>query len=330
MKKTALILLIVVLIAANSQTLLGLYFLNKGAELLNRQEIDTSIEYLDKSSSLLHLDPLPLRYMARAYFLKNETAKAIQILEQASKKYPDSLLVKQDLLDMYQKIGVIDVEIESFIGYTFNRGIEIGDFYLESYNYKEAKLWFDMVYNRSQEHRKDLIFRRLVTSVALESDASYIESLASDFGKYFEDFTVLDIDSQKLVTGSELRWVLPENVSGLRANHPYDYSHNAMMWWSGRTSLLFTSKTKGLYLIHLRLFADSDLPAKFLIGVNGHPKYFFLITGYQELAVPIPVCNFYSTLDIWFLDGEVSKEGDKNLFVQQIRFSNLFVGLSGC
>lgn len=315
-------------------TFVGLLTLQHGAAALARVEqtgadpamLAASIGDLQRAAELLPADPLPLRYLARAYQQSGRQADAIAVLEQATLLAPQSILVRQELLLAYQTAGRYERSalLETKLGYTPEQGVAIGDAYLANGNAVQALLWYDRVGDRWPERAKQLAFRRLVAAISLNDPRA--PALLRQTQATLPGLEAPRVGTQQVVVnGAALRWVgdvsLPDAPSGISLNYPYGGSEG-VFWWNGRGTLIVAVDQPETYLLRITTYNTAPPPVELAFGVNGHRIHYVSLTGGDNtpsvVEFPVSIYPPLASLDVWFLNNAMVNGQDRNAMIGRI------------
>jgi tetratricopeptide (TPR) repeat protein len=322
------------LLYAVAPTLAGLFRLQRGAATLARVEqtgadpamLAASIGDLQRAAELLPADPLPLRYLARAYQQSGRPEEAIAALERAASLVPQSILVRQELLLAYQTAGRQEQSavLETELGYTPEQGIAIGDTYLANGDHALALLWYDRVCDRWPERTEQLAFRRLVAAIPLNDPRA--PALLRQAQATLPGFEAPHVGTQPIVVnGAALRWVgdvsLPDAPAGTPLNYPYDGSQG-VFWWEGRGTLIVAVDQPDTYLLRITTYNSKPPPIELAFGVNGNRVHYASLTTGDEtwLVVEFSVTLHppLASLDVWFLNNAMVNGQDRNAIIGSI------------
>jgi len=281
---------------------------------------------LRHAAALLPNDPLPLRYLARAYQQSGRPEEAIAALERATTLAPQSILVRQELLLAYQTAGRHEQSavLETELGYTPERVIAVGDAYLASGDHAMALLWYDRVCDRWPERTEQLAFRRLVAAIPLNDPRTL--GLLHQAQATLPGFEAPRVGAQPIsVNGATLRWVrdvsLPDAPSGTPLNYPYGDSQGAF-WWNGRGTLIVAVDQPDTYLLRITTYNSKPPPVELAFGVNGNRLHYASLTAGDEtwLVVEFSVIlhSPLASLDIWFLNDSIVNGQDRNAIIRDI------------
>jgi len=314
--------------------LAGFVSLQRGAAALTLAEqagsdpttLAGSIADLRRAAELLPDDPLPLRYLARAYRQSGRLDEAIATLEQAAVLAPQSLLIRQELLLAYKAAGRPELAalLEAELGYVPEQGIAVGDAYLAAADAEHALLWYDRVFQRWPEYKRQLAFRRLLAAIA--SNDPRAPALLHQAQLILPDFKAPRVGTQKtVVAGAELRWVedvsLPDAVSGTPLNYPHGGSEG-VFWWSGRGSVILEVDQASTYLVRITIRNGDPPPVEVAFGANGQPVHYVSLTDGDDtwsiVEIPLALHPPLASLDVWFLNNDMVNGRDRNAVIGQI------------
>lgn len=315
-------------------TFAGLFTLQRGAAVLARVEqaeadpamLAASMVDLQRAAALLPTDPLPLRYLARAYQQSGRLEEAIAVLEQAALLAPQSILIHQELLLAYQTAGRYEqgALLETQLGYAPEQGVAVGDAYLANGDYAQALLWYDRVCDRWPERAEQLAFRRLVAAIPLNDPRA--PALLRQAQATLTDLEAPRIGAQPVVVnGAALRWVgdvsLPDVSSGIPLNYPYGGSEG-VFWWDGRGTLIVAVDQPGTYLLRITTYNSSPPPVELAFGVNGHRVQSTSLTRGDNtpsvVEFPVTLHPPLASLDVWFLNNDMVNGQDRNATIGRI------------
>ncbi|MGB9631691.1 MAG: hypothetical protein ACPL8I_00035 [Chloroflexaceae bacterium] len=322
------------LVYAVAPTFAGLFALQRGAAALARAGqtgadpamLAASIGDLQRAAELLPTDPLPLRYLARAYQQSGRPEEAIAILERAASLASQSILVRQELLLAYQTAGRLEESalLETELGYTPQQGIAIGDAYLASADHAQALLWYDRVCDRWPERAEQLAFRRLVAAIPLNDPRA--PALLLQTKVTFPDLEVPRVGTQQVVVnGAALRWVgdvaLPEVAFGTPLNYPYG-GLEGVFWWEGRGTLIVAVDQPDTYLLRITTYNSAPPPVEMAFGVNGRRVHDVSLRGGDNtpsvVEFPVTLHPPLASLDVWFLNNDMVNGQDRNATIGRI------------
>lgn len=335
-------LIATVLLYTVAPTFAGLVTLQRGAAALARAEqagadpamLAASIGDLQRAAELLPTDPLPLRYLARAYQQSERPEEAIAVLERAATLAPQSILVRQELLLAYQAAGRHEESalLETELGYTPEQGIAIGDAYLANGDYIHALLWYDRVCDRWPERAEQLAFRRLVAAIPLNDPRA--PALLLQAQVTFPDLEAPRVGTQQIVVdGAALRWVgdvaLPEVAFGAPLNYPYG-GPEGVFWWEGRGTLIVAVDQPDTYLLRITTYNSAPPPVEIAFGVNGRRVHYASLTGGDNtpsvVEFPVTLHPPLASLDVWFLNNAMVNGQDRNATIGRIEILKVHPG----
>lgn len=285
-----------------------------------------SIGDLQRAAELLPADPLPLRYLARAYQQSGHPEDASAVLERAAALAPQSILIRQELLLAYQMAGHHEQSalLETELGYVPDQGIAIGDAYLANGDHAQALLWYDRVCDRWPERTEQLAFRRLVAAISLNDPRALALLLQTQ--ATLPGFEAPRVGTRPImVNGAALRWVgdvsLPAAPAGTPLNYPYGGSQG-VFWWDGRGTLIVAVDQPDTYLLRITTFNSEPPPIELAFGVNGNRvRDASLMAGDETWSVvefPVTLYPPLASLDVWFLNNDTVNGQDRNAIVGSI------------
>ncbi len=303
--------------------------MHQGASLLELADgesprsplISEAISYLQTAADLLPHDPLPLRYLARAYRASGQLEEAIAVLERAHALEPENLLVKKELMLAYQDVGRPNEVLEIEFGYSPDRLMYLSELGLESGHYVEVLQVYDLIVERWPEYYDRVLFCRIVAYLSGQGavPVNLIESLNDTEG------VVNGNGMRQIVPGAAFRWVYPGCDRQL--NVPYGGS-KGIFWNNGRGSLLISIDESAYYLLRIIVCDCFPPPIEMSFGINGQViKYVDLVEGdnsWDEQSFVVLLSAPLVSLDVWFhndyyLEGEL----DRNAIIQHVEIIRL-------
>ncbi|NWF79023.1 MAG: tetratricopeptide repeat protein [Chloroflexi bacterium] len=330
-----------VLTYAVTPTLIGLAAMQRGAAALTvaeRVEVDPEtlsgpIGDLRDAAALLPTDPLPLRYLARAYQQSGRQDEAIATLERAASLAPNSLLVRKELMLAYQAAGRLEqaAQLEAQIGYTPERMIAIGDSYRRNGDHVEALRWYDIARARDPSLGSQLAFRQLLSAASTGDPRA--QTFLREVQAVLPDLVLPHVGTAGVVVpGALLRWVEVYPQLGITYGTPLNHTHggtDGVLWGNGHATLLIAVDQPGDYVVRVTTHNGNPPPVELALGVNGRPLQQVALTAgddtWSVLEYPITLKTPLASLDVWFLNDGMVQGIDRNAVISQIDIQFLSV-----
>lgn len=323
-------------------TLIGYAALQRGAAALFAAEhagadpasFDETIDDLHRAAALLPTDPLPLRYLARAYAQLGRFDEAIAALEQAVALAPESPLVRKELMLAYQVGGRLEqaAQIETQLGYTPDQIAAIGDTYRRNGDHVEALRWYDLARVRDPSLVQELAFRQLLS--AGPTGDSRVRTFLREVRAVLPDLELPRVTAAGVtVPGALLRWVEVYPSLGITYGTPLNHidgSANGTLWGNGQATLLVMVDQPGEYLVRVTAQNSNPPPVELVLGLNGRPlRHLSLTAGDDTWSVveyPVTFNTRIATLDVWYMNDAMVQGIDRNAVIGQIDIQAVSAG----
>ncbi|MGQ9926906.1 MAG: tetratricopeptide repeat protein [Chloroflexaceae bacterium] len=230
---------------------------------------------LEQASAVTPGNALALRRLAEAHTLAGRDAAAIDALKRALQLQPDSLLIRMQLAEVYNRIGRREERdaLYAFLGYTPDRLVSYADMFFVTGRHEDALLWYNQALEALGSLPGDAAFRRLLASLSISPDMAVDDPFVPD--GLIHHLT----RSQTLVAGGDLRLLLAMADLGV----PYGMvlsqafertgntnpSPSGMLWLASSAGLVVSATEPGTYLLRVTARHRGPAPARLRIGLDG-------------------------------------------------------------
>jgi tetratricopeptide (TPR) repeat protein len=271
------------------------------------------------------------RALAHSYLQLNQPQEAIDMLEQAYRLRPESLLIGQELAQAYEAGGQIERAdgMWAALGLTPEHSFVIGDGLFDQHRYLEAHTWYERAVRRAASLSFDRLFKDAITATL--AGAAYASQRLRSVQEHDPSFLVYELDNQLSIPGSDLRWMTSVPSRGSSYGTPLSYGTNpnnratnttGMLWWSGNAVAVVSVKDDGFYRISMLARHSKPAPVAMAMGIDNQQLWPVTLTrgddSWETVTVTAHLSGGLHTMDIWFLNNDVVDKLDRDAAIQWI------------
>lgn len=301
------------------EPLLVTVYIARGSRALDlARKADNPHEYLEqaafaleRANTLADPNPLILRRLAEVYALQERHSDALATLKQAQQVAPESLLIYQQLGDLYLQTGQLQESVrlyEEALGFKPSDFLQHGDRSFAEGYYEDALRWYARLQFSTGTLPEDAAFRRLVAAWSISPDYAGSEILADNQAGLVKCF-----DSHCRINGADLRLLqaVPEleipygaalGMAFERTGNP-NPAPNGWLWLASSAGFFVQVQEIGVYQLLITARHRGPPPARIMIGHNAQRlAELFVVSGKEEWQILKPKVFLRSGLNLLTID----------------------------
>lgn len=287
------------------------------------EQLMAAVHDLERARRWIPHDSALERSLAQAYSLLDQPQSVIALLEQAYRRQPDSLLLREQLARAYDADGQVEHadEIWRALGAPPAFIVGEGDTALAQERYNEAHRWYQRALRFDPLLQNELAFRAAIAAFyAGASEGGALLQLAQEQDQTLEIYA---LEEALTIAGGDLRWLIHFPQWNVTYGMPLGYrGMEGTFWWDGQALALFSVETSGNYILSACVQHTLPPPVEMALGINGtqltHVSLERGDMSWETMNVPVALVPGLHTVNVWFLNNALVREQDRNAVIQWV------------
>ncbi len=267
--------------------------------------------------------------LADAFVRRDNLTSAITALEKAYLNQRNRKEVQQELALAYEEIERFEAadDLWGSVGITTSRMFEIGDGYLEKFDYYKARIWYLSALRKAESPTAKQLFKSSLADLRMggRSAAKLLEQLA----QVDSTFNIYTLDYSIRIEGGDLRWTraLPDTQIdyGVLLSHsfPHGITSSGVLWAGGEGLAVLFVKEAGTYKLSAEVRHRTPPPIEMALGIDGEILQTFSLArgdeSWETVGMNLDLTPGFHTVEAWFLNPKYIIGGeDRKAEVQSI------------
>lgn len=254
------------------------------------------------------------QHLAQGYMALDRPQDALQILEDAYRREPQSLLVQHELSLTYAALGHNDPALWQALGMNASTLLMLGDQHVHrGSRSSEALFWYQIASRLEPSYE----LRKRLTFAAALAGAPQVEAQDPSLIHHLDDRTLQ-------VSGGELHWLVersrPDFAFGDRLG--LHSGATGIIWWSDHVGLLVRIDEPGAYRLSMQVRHAPPAPIEMALGVNGEQLQHASLgrgDGSAEIiSVVTELEQGVHLLGVWYLNNAIVNGVDRDAEVDWV------------